>query len=272
MAHAYNGRHRTGGAGAGFNGHFASKGFSGCFICGSKQHRAANCKVGSSCAACGQREHNSKSCVLLDKWGCDAQFGVIRSRLRTENPICFCCFKPHKVSSCRAKEASAFFRRVRGRERNVLRKRWINGESGSSMPYYCAVGTARKCDGLEGVEDELVLVDEISGSDESDSASIQILDHDNVGKDKGVFVVNRKKCRRPNCVATAADDGTHNAPDVIFVDDVIRNKWAPPIGHNAAKTELGEAELLGIEEDVPPSGEPALNSPCAKKVKKEEPN
>uniref|UniRef100_A0A914HJ52 CCHC-type domain-containing protein n=1 Tax=Globodera rostochiensis TaxID=31243 RepID=A0A914HJ52_GLORO len=208
------------------NDHFGSEGFSGCFVCGSKQHRAANCKVGSSCAACGQREHNSKSCALLDKWvtsQCrglgDTQIGLLRTRLRTENPICFCCFGPHKVTACRAKEASAFFRRVRGRERNALRKWWIDGDSGSSMPY-CSVVTARKeasatstdyqsfrCDGLEVVVDELVLKDEIMnlrnfckksrriGSDESDSSSIQILDHDNVGKDKGVFVVKRNKCR-----------------------------------------------------------------------------
>uniref|UniRef100_A0A914I3B7 PTBP1-like RNA recognition motif 2 domain-containing protein n=1 Tax=Globodera rostochiensis TaxID=31243 RepID=A0A914I3B7_GLORO len=72
---------------------------------------------------------------------------------------------------------------------------------------------------------------------------------------------------------SAADDGPHNSPEIIFVDDVIRNKCVPPIGHNTVKTELGEAELIGIEEDVP-SGEPpvVLNSPRAKKVKKEEPN
>uniref|UniRef100_A0A914HIK7 CCHC-type domain-containing protein n=1 Tax=Globodera rostochiensis TaxID=31243 RepID=A0A914HIK7_GLORO len=73
-----------------------------------------------------------------------------------------------------------------------------------------AVGAAAAavavCDGLEGVEDELVLKDEISGSDESDSASIQILDHDNVGKD-ATGRVRRKAQKVPSTKLRANTKG-----------------------------------------------------------------
>uniref|UniRef100_A0A914HL22 CCHC-type domain-containing protein n=1 Tax=Globodera rostochiensis TaxID=31243 RepID=A0A914HL22_GLORO len=80
-----------------------------------------------------------------------------------------------------------------------------------------------RCDGLEGAEDELVLKDEISGSDESDSSSIQILDDDNVGKDDNARVrkaqkVPSTKLRANNKINVSLELGELPSADSFVVD------------------------------------------------------
>uniref|UniRef100_A0A914I021 Uncharacterized protein n=1 Tax=Globodera rostochiensis TaxID=31243 RepID=A0A914I021_GLORO len=82
---------------------------------------------------------------------------------------------------------------------------------------------------------------------------------------KDIFIVEDEKEIAEKIMDKTADDGgPHNSSEIIFVDDVIRNKWVPPIGHNAVKTEPVEVVLIEIEEDGP-SAEPVLNGPRAKK-------
>uniref|UniRef100_A0A183C9T4 Uncharacterized protein n=1 Tax=Globodera pallida TaxID=36090 RepID=A0A183C9T4_GLOPA len=92
--------------------------------------------------------------------------------------------------------------------------------------------------------------------------------NNSLGAKDMIMVEDEKEIAEKIVDKKTADDGPQNSAEIIFVDDVIRNKWVPPIGHNAVKTEPVEVVLIGIEEDVP-SGESVLNSPRAKKVKKE---
>ncbi|KAL3086373.1 hypothetical protein niasHT_033491 [Heterodera trifolii] len=106
----------------------------------------------------------------------------------------------------------------------------------------------------------------------------------NNNNNRTIIVVEDKE-NVPEVVQKAADqtDG-NNASDIIFVDDVIRNKWVAKIGQKSVKNEPtevvelddqpNEAELICsfFFHDLAISARPScslVNSPCTKRVKKE---